>query len=227
MTPAEQIALWADKLRDISALGLHYSDGIYDKQRYQEIQNIAMAMLALATGERLEQLEVLRAPIFARPTPLTVGDAAIIDEAGRILLIQRADNQLWAMPGGAFEVGETPAEGAVREALEESGVACSPVALVGVFDSRLCGTPTRHHLYQFTFLCKPTGEPTIPASHAHEVLQTNWFTEDALPSKIDPGHITRIPLAFRVWRGESKAFFDGPHPSPPLTASLGEGTDQG
>jgi len=93
-------------------------------------------MLALATGETWEQIEPLRATIFSKPTPVTGGDAAIIDDEGRILLIQRADNGLWAMPGGALEVGETPAEGVVREALEETGVHCQPIALVGVFDSR-------------------------------------------------------------------------------------------
>ncbi len=208
MTPAEQIALWADKLRDISALGLRFAQNIYDRQHYQEIQNLAIAMFALATDKPLDQIEALRSTVFAHPTPLTCGDAAVIDEAGRILLIQRADNHLWAMPGGAFEVGETPAAGAVREALEETGVACEPVALVGVFDSRFCGTRSAHQLYQFVFLCKPTGATSTP-SHAHEVLQTGWFAETELPPDLDPGHVTRIPVAFRVWRGESPAFFDG------------------
>ena len=155
MTPAQQLALWADQLRDISAGGLRYASTIYETERFHQVQEIALRLLGLATGETLEQLEPLRAPIFARPTPLAVGDAAIIDDAGRILLIRRADNGLWAMPGGALEVGETPAAGAVREALEESGVRCEPVALVGVFDSRYCGTASRHHLYQFLFLCRP------------------------------------------------------------------------
>ena len=166
-------------------------------------------MLALATGESLEQMEPLRAPIFARPTPLAVGDAAIIDHEGHILLIQRADNGKWALPGGAMEVGETPAEGAVREALEETGVHCRPVALVGVFDSRLCGSTARHHLYSTMFLCEPVpgtaqGEPT----HAHEVLDVRWFAEDELPHDLDPGHGSRIPEAYRVWRGNTAAFFD-------------------
>ena len=208
MTPAEQIALWADKLRDISAMGLRFAQNIYDRQHYQEIQNLAIAMFALATDKSLDQIAALRSTLFAHPTPLTCGDAAVIDADGRMLLIQRADNQLWAMPGGAFEVGETPAEGAVREALEETGVGCEPVALVGVFDSRFCGTRSAHQLYQFVFLCSPTGE-TVTPSHAHEVLQTRWFAEAELPSTLDPGHVTRIPVAFRVWRGERPAFFDG------------------
>jgi ADP-ribose pyrophosphatase YjhB (NUDIX family) len=209
MLSTQQIALWADKLRDIAAVGLRFSISSYDKDHYQAVQNIAMAMLAAATGEPVEALEPLRAPIFSRPTPFSVGDAAVIDDEGRILLIQRADNQKWAMPGGALEVGETPAEGVVREALEETGVKCQPVALVGVFDSRLCGTPTRHHLYQFVFLCRPLDDQKPgQASHAHEVLGARWFAEDALPTDIDPGHVSRIPVAYQVWHHNAPAFFD-------------------
>jgi ADP-ribose pyrophosphatase YjhB (NUDIX family) len=58
------------------------------------------------------------------------------------------------MLGGALEVGETPVEGVVREALGETGLRCRPRALVGVFDSRGCNTLSRHHLYHFVFLCE-------------------------------------------------------------------------
>jgi 8-oxo-dGTP pyrophosphatase MutT (NUDIX family) len=207
--PAQQLALWADKLRDLSAQGLHFAEHIYERDRWTQVQTLALEMLASATGDHFETLEALRATVFTRFTPFAVGDAAIIDADGRILLIQRADNGLWAMPGGGFEVGETPAEGAVREALEETGVRCRPVALVGVFDSRLCGTASRHHLYQFVFLCRPEEgiEPAEP-SHANEVRQLAWFAEADLPVDVDPGHAIRIPIAFQVWRGERLAYFD-------------------
>ncbi|MEW5868385.1 MAG: NUDIX hydrolase N-terminal domain-containing protein [Chloroflexota bacterium] len=210
MNIAQQIALWADRLRDISAMGLRFSKNIYDQGHYRAVQDISLEMLGLATGKTPEQIEPLRASLFARPTPLAVGDAAVIDAQGRILLIQRADNHLWAMPGGALEVGETPAQGVVREALEETGVRCQAVALVGVFDSRLCGTTSAHHLYQFTFLCRPLngGQAGTP-SHANETLTTGWFGEHELPAETDPGHVSRIPQAFRAWRGETAAFFDG------------------
>lgn len=210
MTPAEQIALWSDRLRDISAMGLYFSKNVHDESAFRAVQTIAMEMLALATGQAIEHLEPLRAPIFSRPTPLSTGDAAIIDTRGQILLVRRADNGRWAMPGGALEVGEKPAEGVVREALEETGVRCRAVSLVGIFDSRLSGSTSRHHLYQFTFLCEPLGErgPKSP-SHAIEVLDVSWFPEDSLPEGIDPGHYSRIPQAYRVWRGDVRAYFDG------------------
>jgi ADP-ribose pyrophosphatase YjhB (NUDIX family) len=211
MTPAQSIALWADELRDISATGLMFSQNIYDREHYQRIQDIALEMLALAADEPLEHIEPLRAPIFSRPTPLSAGQAAIIDEAGQILLIQRADNQRWAMPGGAMAVGETPAQAVTREALEETGVRCEPVALVGVYDNRRYGSASRHHLYNFVFLCRPLdgGRAAEPPSHAIEVLDTAWFAEHELPDDVLlSAKGQRIRDAYRIWRGDRGAYFD-------------------
>ncbi|MEM7736468.1 MAG: NUDIX hydrolase N-terminal domain-containing protein [Deinococcota bacterium] len=208
---AQQLALWADKLRDVSSLGLQFSDNVYDKENYQAVQDIAMGLLAIASGVSFEDIEPLRNPHFSRPTPLSVGDAAVIDEQGRILLIQRADNRMWAMPGGMFEVGESPAEGAIRETFEETGIHCKVKSLIGVFDSRLTGGTSRFHLYHFTFLCEPTSQqPVQPAPFAHETLGFDWFAEDELPEPIDLGHVTRIPKAFEMWRNGGQAFFDVP-----------------
>lgn len=208
-SPAQQIALWADALRHMAASGLYFAPTIYDQERYRALQTLAMEMQAYAGGQAPEMLEPLRTTIFSHATPLCSADAAIIDAEGRLLLIRRADNGLWALPGGALEVGETPAQGAVREALEESGVASQPKALVGVWDSRRCNSSVRHHVYHFVILCHPLRiQPEEPPSHAHEVLSVGWFPESELPSDLDPGHVMRIPYAFKVWRGESPAYLD-------------------
>jgi ADP-ribose pyrophosphatase YjhB (NUDIX family) len=175
------------------------------------MQDMALEMLALAANLPAEELEPLRGTLFVRPTPLVTGDAAIFDDQNRLLLIQRADNGKWAFPGGALAVGETPAEGTLREALEETGLACEALALVAVHDSRLCGTISPFHLYQFTFLCRPlAGIAPRPPSHANETLGQGWFAEDELPpaDSIDPGHITRIPLAFQARSAAGPAYFD-------------------
>ncbi len=209
-TPAQQLALWADKLRDMSALGLRFSRSIYDTENYEHLQHMALEMLALAADLPPGSLETIKTTLLPRPTPLATGDAAIINARGEILLIRRADNRKWAMPGGALTVGETPAEGVVREAFEETGVRCEPLALIGVHDSRLCGTVAPFHLYHFLFLCRPLngGTPDGEPSHAHETLGAAWFAADALPPDVDPGHVRRIPEAFRVWRGDPRAYFD-------------------
>ncbi len=207
MDLAVKIAAWADKLRDTSAYGLMFAENDYDRTRYRAIQDIAMEMFALASGETVEELEPIRGTVISRPTPFPVGDAAVIDDQGRILLMQRSDDHTWAMPGGGLEVGETPAAGVVREVFEETGVRCQAIALVGVFDSRLWGLVSRHHMYAYTVLCNPTGE-IISNYTGEETLDTGWFAEDALPEDIHPGHAGRIPVAFRVWRGDGRSYFD-------------------
>jgi hypothetical protein len=82
---AEQIAAWSDKLRDLSALGSMYKQNLHDRESFQDVQDIAIQMLALASGEKTVQVEPLRGILFTRPTPLAVGDGAVIDEQGRIL----------------------------------------------------------------------------------------------------------------------------------------------
>lgn len=208
MTVVERIARWADKLRDISAMGSHFAENPYDKENYAVIQEIALGMMALAGGDEIADLEPIRDTVLSRPTPFSVGDGAVIDDNGRLLLIQRADNGLWAMPGGALEVNETPAEGVLREVLEETGVAAEAVTLVGVHDSRLNGTTSRFHLYHFLFLCRPTGTTAVAPTHPQETLAMGWFAQDELPVDLDPGHATRIPEAFRVWQGDWRPYFD-------------------
>src|SRR6266511_661734 len=190
LTPTEQIAFWADKLRYMAATGLKYAQNIYDHQRYQAIQQIAIEMLGLATERPVDELEPLRETIFSRSSPLVAGTAAIIDDDGKMLLMRRSDNRLWNMPGGILEVGETPAAGVVREVLEETGARCEPIALVGVYDNRMWETGVIQHLYKFTFLCKllEGGQEGVAPAHAIETLEIGWFAEDALPEGLFVGH---------------------------------------
>ena len=58
----------------------------------------------------------------AYQTPKVAAFGALFDAQGRVLLMQRSDNRLWAMPGGMVEVGETAAQAAEREFWEETGV---------------------------------------------------------------------------------------------------------
>ncbi|MBK8904389.1 MAG: NUDIX hydrolase N-terminal domain-containing protein [Anaerolineaceae bacterium] len=200
----------ADRLRDTAAFGLRFAKGSHEQERFRAVQDMAIELFALATDSAVEAFEPIRRSVLSRPTPFVAGDAAIIDDAGRILLIQRTDNHKWAMPGGALEVGETAASGVEREALEETGVCCRATALVGIHDSRLCGTPTPFQLYHLLFLCQPTDDTTIGnGSHRHEVLDVRWFERAELTTvDLDPGHAARIPEAYRVWSDGGPAYFD-------------------
>ncbi|MEV0071525.1 NUDIX domain-containing protein [Amycolatopsis sp. NPDC050768] len=59
--------------------------------------------------------------------------AFIQDDDGRILMIRRTDNDLYSIPGGQLELGETLAEAAVREVREETGVDCEVTGVIGLY----------------------------------------------------------------------------------------------
>jgi ADP-ribose pyrophosphatase YjhB (NUDIX family) len=59
--------------------------------------------------------------------------AFIPDESGRLLMIRRTDNDLYAIPGGAQEIGETIVQTVVREVREETGILVDVTGLIGVY----------------------------------------------------------------------------------------------
>jgi len=58
---------------------------------------------------------------------------AILDDQGRVLLGLHSDKRLWVLPGGLIEPGELPADGAIREAWEETGLIVEVTGILGVF----------------------------------------------------------------------------------------------
>jgi ADP-ribose pyrophosphatase YjhB (NUDIX family) len=59
--------------------------------------------------------------------------AVVTDHQDRIVLIRRRDNDLWALPGGGMELGESIVDTAVREVKEESGLDVEVTGLIGVY----------------------------------------------------------------------------------------------
>ncbi|MFI2713735.1 NUDIX hydrolase [Micromonospora sp. NPDC018662] len=73
-------------------------------------------------------------PDAPKPNSIVAAVSVFVqDGQGRVLLIQRTDNHLWALPGGAQEFGEYIAEAAVRETREETGVEVEVTGIVGIY----------------------------------------------------------------------------------------------
>jgi 8-oxo-dGTP pyrophosphatase MutT (NUDIX family) len=69
----------------------------------------------------------LRALAGDRTLLLTATRLVLRDTSGRLLLIRRSDNGVWAVPAGAMELGESIADCAVRELWEETGLHATKV----------------------------------------------------------------------------------------------------
>ena len=60
-------------------------------------------------------------------------NVAVTNEADEVLLIRRSDNDNWALPGGAVDLGESLTQAAVRETQEESGIECEITGVSGIY----------------------------------------------------------------------------------------------
>ena len=60
-------------------------------------------------------------------------NVVVVNDAGEVLMIRRSDNDNWAVPGGAIDLGESMVEAAVRETREETGIECEISGLVGIY----------------------------------------------------------------------------------------------
>jgi ADP-ribose pyrophosphatase YjhB (NUDIX family) len=59
--------------------------------------------------------------------------AVVIDDDGRIVLQRRTDNEMWALPGGVMDLGESVAQCAIRETREETGLDVEVTGIVGIY----------------------------------------------------------------------------------------------
>src|SRR6202453_688589 len=110
-------------------------------------------------------------------------NVVVTNDAGEILLIRRTDNDNWAVPGGAIDLGESVAQAAVRETREESGVDCEITGIVGIYSDPkhvILYTSNGEARQEFSVVltARPlSGQPT-PSSESSEV---RWVSESEVP----------------------------------------------
>ena len=157
-------------------------------------------------------------------TPKVAIGAVVGNEAGEILLVQRGDSGMWLYPTGWADVGYSPAEVAVKEVLEETGMLVEPVRLIAVLDGLRLGF-TSIPLYSLVFHCRLVGGELRP--HPLECRAVGWFAEDDLPSPLAGAGRWRVP-AFEAIRGEPvEVLFDQPRqPLWRTGATGGAGNDE-
>ena len=80
---------------------------------------------------RIDYINDPEAPAANSVVPSVV--AVVEDAEGRVLLIHKTDNNLWALPGGGHEIGETITETVVREVKEETGYDVEVEGITGTY----------------------------------------------------------------------------------------------
>jgi 8-oxo-dGTP pyrophosphatase MutT (NUDIX family) len=118
--------------------------------------------------------------------------AVVFDDAGRVLLGERADNGRWSLIAGVMDPGEQPAETVVREVYEETAVHVVPERITSVFTQPPGAYPNGDvcEYVDITFRCRAVGG--VARVNDDESLRVGWFGLDELPPL---GELNRHRLA--------------------------------
>jgi ADP-ribose pyrophosphatase YjhB (NUDIX family) len=202
-----RVSQLADELRALATNGLHYAENGYDTDRYDRVLRVAAELTSLVDGRGAEEIEATYRGRIDLRTPLAAADAAIFDEAGRMLLVQRADSGEWCMPGGAAEVGESPSATAEREAYEETGLRVRATRVLGVYDNRTAGHGRgARHIYHLVFECEVTGGELRAVTE--ETTDARWVTRaEATALPLFRSHVMKVPAAFHLHANGGQADF--------------------
>jgi ADP-ribose pyrophosphatase YjhB (NUDIX family) len=168
---------YAFELAGMSKTALEFVSNDYDRDRFERTLRIAESIAAMTfpdgipqDAEYLQELGVV--------TPKAGCSVAAFDDEGRLLLIRRADNGRWALPGGYAEIGSTPAENALREMREETGFSGEIERFCGVFDTRSFGSRAPYQHYVLLFRARVVAGA---AATSAETLAVEFFAPGELP----------------------------------------------
>jgi len=145
-----------DEIRAIAQLGLNYTKDPYDLERYHRLLALASSEYSEITGLTTNEIRERFSKELGYITPKVGVQGVLINHAGQLLLELRKDDNLWGLPSGWVEVGETPEEAIIREFKEETNLSVQPLEMLGLY-SRKPGEYNQPHssihlLYYCSFI---------------------------------------------------------------------------
>jgi len=190
-----------DALQTIASNGLNFTTNPYDRERYERLMDLASEyygqVLELPPPEVRRRLSAELGYI----TPKVGAEAAIFDPDGRILLVRRADDGRWCLPCGWVEPNESPAETAVRETREETGLIVQAMRLVDVFTRKPAQGFGPHSAVAIVYLCEVRDGAIRPS---HEVTDIRYCRI----AEVDDWHEMHhgyAEAAYAAWRAGALA----------------------
>lgn len=185
--PADWL-LWVQQLQAIAQSGLAFSPDPYDRERYEQLRQLAATIASRHTDAPFARIEALFSGSVGYATPRLEVRGAVFDAQDRLLLVREvADAHRWTLPGGWVDVGDSPAEAIRREICEESGYDTRITKLAAVWDR------SRHPYPYGPFACvalfflaelvSGTATPGL------ETSACGWFAAEQWPSDLSLGRV--------------------------------------
>jgi ADP-ribose pyrophosphatase YjhB (NUDIX family) len=199
------------KLMAIADIGLLYAKDGYDTERYEEIHAISERLMRVLIDQPIEKIKNFYADVTDYPTPKVDIRALVLNESKQVLLVRESADGRWALPGGWADIGSTPAEVAVKEVFEETGLTVEAKKMLAVFDKRNHAHPPQpYYVYKMVIGCenKTTTEGVL--QKGFDILDADFFDLNDLPPLSENRILaSQILLVYDLFlKKHSETYFD-------------------
>lgn len=197
----------ARRLLAVAQTGLHYTQSDYERERYEEVAQIAAELIGRVDHYSATEIRDSWLKEDGYITPKLDVRGAMF-RGNEVLLVRERVDGKWTVPGGFADVNESPSESVLKEIEQESGYTARALKLAAVHDRNKRNHPRfMFHIWKLLFVCEITGGE---ARISNETDAVQFFSLDDLPP-LSTGRITaeQLRLLHRHWlRPELPTEFD-------------------
>ncbi len=191
---------WLVRLQSLAQAGLAYGRDKYDIERFEEIREISVSMMAELAQLPAHKVAHLFANETGYQTPKIDTRAAIFQD-DKILLVQEANGK-WALPGGWCDVDQSVAENTLKEVKEEAGLDAVLERVIAIQDREKHNQPvSAHKICKIFSLCRAVG------GHFTKNLETiasGYFSYENLPELAESKTTKeQIAMCFDAYKDEN------------------------
>ena len=146
-----------EEVRAIAQTGLGFSRAPFDRVRYQHLLAVVSREYAALGPLDAKTVSDRLVSELGYATPKVGVSAAVFDPQGRLLLVNRVQDQTWCLPGGWADVNMTPEQSCAKEVIEETGIEVTVGPMIRI-RTRLPGEfGSVHTSFHLLYLCEHTG----------------------------------------------------------------------
>ncbi len=165
-------------MQALAQAGLHYAVDEFDRQRYEELRVLSVQLAAYVTDRPINKIRDLFTNETGFQTP-KVDIRSVVIKDNKVLLARERSDGGYSLPGGFADINYSPAEVAVKEVREETGLEVRVSRVLAVIDTdRHNFPPLEYHYYKIVLLCDLTGGEL---TDSNETTEAGFFDFEELP----------------------------------------------